>query len=83
MRGQVKSVPSVARQTERHGSRTRSPVRVDRGHADLTASETFLERHTNEAVRPMARPVSSEIADFRNGENAQHFPARFEWDDHK
>jgi len=27
------------------------------GHADLTASETFLERHTKQAVRPMARPV--------------------------
>jgi len=26
------------------------------GHADLTASETFLRRHV-EAVRPMARPV--------------------------
>ena len=26
------------------------------GHADLTASETFLRRHTD-AVRPMARPV--------------------------
>ncbi|OIB56839.1 IS200/IS605 family transposase [Natrialba sp. SSL1] len=27
------------------------------GHADLTASETFLKRHANNAVRPMARPV--------------------------
>ena len=27
------------------------------GHADLTASETFLERQTEQAVRPMARPV--------------------------
>ncbi len=27
------------------------------GHADLTASETFLERHTEKPVRPMARPV--------------------------
>ncbi len=26
-------------------------------HADLTASETFLERQTEAAVRPMARPV--------------------------
>ena len=36
------------------------------GHADLTASKTFLRRHTEQkqAVRPMARPV------------------RFEWDDH-
>ncbi len=27
------------------------------GHADLTASETFLERQTEQAVRPMARSV--------------------------
>ncbi|APW97399.1 transposase [Halobiforma lacisalsi AJ5] len=27
------------------------------GHADLTASATFLERQTETAVRPMARPV--------------------------
>jgi hypothetical protein len=30
------------------------------GHADLTASETFLKRHTNKEVRPMARPVRLE-----------------------
>ena len=33
------------------------------GHADLTASETFLRRHTEEAVRPMARPVRFEWDD--------------------
>jgi len=27
------------------------------GHADLTASETFLKRHTQQPVRSMARPV--------------------------
>jgi putative transposase len=27
------------------------------GHADLMASETFLKRHAEQAVRPMARPV--------------------------
>jgi putative transposase len=27
------------------------------GHADLTASETFLRRQTEQAARPMARPV--------------------------
>jgi len=27
------------------------------GHADLTASQTFLARQTEQAVRPMARPV--------------------------
>jgi len=52
------------------------------GHADLTASETFLKRHTEQAVRPMARPVSSETDSFRDAENAQRFQARFEWDDH-
>jgi putative transposase len=31
-----------------------------KGHADLSASETFLNRHTSEAVRPMARPVRFE-----------------------
>ncbi len=30
------------------------------GHADLTASETFLKRHTQTEVRPMARPVRFE-----------------------
>ena len=30
------------------------------GHADLTASETFLKRHTSNEVRPMARPVRFE-----------------------
>jgi putative transposase len=30
------------------------------GHADLTASETFLARQTEQAVRPMARPVRLE-----------------------
>ncbi|MFC6721574.1 RNA-guided endonuclease InsQ/TnpB family protein [Halobacteriaceae archaeon SHR40] len=33
------------------------------GHADLTASETFLRRHTEKAVRPMARPVRFEWDD--------------------
>jgi len=33
------------------------------GHADLTASKTFLKRHTEKAVRPMARPVRFEWDD--------------------
>ena len=33
------------------------------GDADLTASETFLERQTNKTVRPMARPVRFEWDD--------------------
>jgi len=48
------------------------------GHADLTASETFLRRHV-EAVRPMARPVRfkwddhewSEIPDSQESPNEQ------------
>ena len=67
--------------TTRHQDTLTCPCGFE-GHADLTASETFLKRYTNNAVRPMARPVSSEITDFRDAENAQRFPARFEWDDH-
>ncbi|MEF8851770.1 MAG: transposase [Haloarculaceae archaeon] len=33
------------------------------GHADLTASQAFLERHANHPVRPMARPVRFEWDD--------------------
>jgi len=33
------------------------------GHADLTASATFLKRHTEQEVRPMARPVRFEWDD--------------------
>ena len=67
--------------TTRHQDTLTCPCGFE-GHADLTASETFLKRHTEQTVRPMARPVSSEIEDFRDAENAQRFPARFEWDDH-
>jgi len=67
--------------TTRHQDTLTCPCGFE-GHADLTASETFLKRHTSNAVRPMARPVSSEIEDFRDAENAQRFPARFQWDDH-
>jgi putative transposase len=68
--------------TTRHQDTLTCPCGFE-GHADLTASETFLrrhqnsessgwrtrhdvsrQRHTEQAVRPMARPV------------------RFEWDDH-
>ncbi len=68
--------------TNRHQDTLTCPCGFE-GHADLTASETFLkrhqnsessdwrtrhhvsrQRHTEQAVRPMARPV------------------RFEWDDH-
>jgi len=34
-----------------------------RGHADLTASETFLRENSNCEIRPMARPVRFEWDD--------------------
>jgi len=67
--------------TTRHQDTLTCPCGFE-GHADLTASQTFLERQTNNAVRRMAPPVSSEITDFRDAENAQRFLARFKWDDH-
>ncbi|ERJ07636.1 Neutral proteinase, partial [Halorhabdus tiamatea SARL4B] len=39
------------------------------GHADLTASETFLKRHTTKEVRPMARPVRFEWDDHNWSES--------------
>jgi len=45
-----------ADRTTRHQDTLTCPCGFE-GHADLTASETFLTRHTEKAVRPMARPV--------------------------
>ncbi|WP_070364630.1 IS200/IS605 family transposase [Halodesulfurarchaeum formicicum] len=45
--------------TTRHQDTLTCPCGFE-GHADLTASETFLRRHTEKAVRPMARPVRFE-----------------------
>ena len=45
--------------TTRHQDTLTCPCGFE-GHADLTASETFLKRHTEKAVRPMARPVRFE-----------------------
>ena len=45
--------------TTRHRETLTCPCGFE-GHADLTASETFLKRHTEQAVRPMARPVRFE-----------------------
>jgi len=45
------------------------------GHADLTASETFLKRQLNGAVRPMARPVRFEWDDHEWSESPRS-PAR-------
>jgi len=42
--------------TTRHQDTLTCPCGFE-GHADLTASETFLRRQTEQAVRPMARPV--------------------------
>ncbi|MFT4958730.1 MAG: putative transposase, partial [Halobacteriales archaeon] len=48
--------------TTRHQDTLACPCGFE-GHADLTASETFLRRHTEKAVRPMARPVRFEWDD--------------------
>jgi len=48
--------------TTRHQDTLTCPCGFE-GHADLTASETFLRRHTENAVRPMARPVRFEWDD--------------------
>jgi putative transposase len=48
--------------TTRHQDTLTCPCGFE-GHADLTASETFLRRHTEQAVRPMARPVRFEWDD--------------------
>ncbi|APE94770.1 RNA-guided endonuclease InsQ/TnpB family protein [Halodesulfurarchaeum formicicum] len=45
--------------TTRHQDTLTCPCGFE-GHADLTASETFLKRYTNKEVRPMARPVRLE-----------------------
>jgi putative transposase len=48
--------------TTRHQDTLTCPCGFE-GHADLTASETFLEREIEQAVRPMARPVRFEWDD--------------------
>ncbi|WP_225335053.1 RNA-guided endonuclease InsQ/TnpB family protein [Halomicrobium urmianum] len=48
--------------TTRHQETLTCPCGFE-GHADLTASETFLDRQTDEPVRPMARPVRFEWDD--------------------
>ncbi|MFT4889301.1 MAG: putative transposase [Halobacteriales archaeon] len=60
--------------TTRHGDTLTCPCGFD-GHADLTASETFLKRHTEQAVRPMARPVRFEWDDH-NWSESPRSPAR-------
>jgi len=48
--------------TTRHQDTLTCPCGFE-GHADFTASETFLKRHTRKGVRPMARPVRFEWDD--------------------
>ena len=48
--------------TTRHQDTLTCPCGFE-GHADLTASETFLKRQTSKEVRPMARPVRFEWDD--------------------
>ncbi|WP_225336104.1 RNA-guided endonuclease InsQ/TnpB family protein [Halomicrobium urmianum] len=60
--------------TTRHQDTLTCPCGFE-GHADITASETFLERHTSEAVRPMARPVRFEWDDHTWSESPRS-PAR-------
>ncbi|MWV41963.1 RNA-guided endonuclease TnpB family protein [Natrialba sp. INN-245] len=54
--------------TTRHQDTLTCPCGFE-GHADLTASETFLRRHTEKAVRPMARPVRFEWDDHNWSES--------------
>jgi putative transposase len=54
--------------TTRHQDTLTCPCGFE-GHADLTASETFLKRHTQKAVRPMARPVRFEWDDHNWSES--------------
>ena len=60
--------------TTRHQDTLTCPCGFE-GHADLTASETFLRRQTDEAVRPMARPVRFEWDDHQWSESPRS-PAR-------
>ena len=39
------------------------------GHVDFTVSETFRKRHTEDAARPMARPVRLEWHDHNWSES--------------
>ncbi|RJX51829.1 RNA-guided endonuclease InsQ/TnpB family protein [Halonotius pteroides] len=65
---EVRSEAWTSQECPRCGSTNRTHRREDllmcqcgfEGHADLTASETFLARQTEQAVRPMARPVRLE-----------------------
>jgi len=58
--------------TTRHQDTLTCPCGFE-GHADLSASETFLKRHTEQTVRPMARPVRFEWDDHHwSGKSHPH-----------
>jgi len=60
--------------TTRHQDTLTCPCGFE-GHADLTASETLLRRHTEQAVRPMARPVWFQWDDHKWSESPRsHCP---------
>ncbi|WP_254824872.1 RNA-guided endonuclease InsQ/TnpB family protein [Haloglomus halophilum] len=58
--------------TTRHRDSLTCPCGFD-GHADLTASETFLKRQTT-AARPMARPVCLKWDDHNWSESSRSVP---------
>ena len=56
--------------TTRHRDTLTCPCGFE-GHADLTASETFLKRHVEQSVRPMARPMRFEWDDHEWSESSR------------
>jgi putative transposase len=58
--------------TTRHQDTLTCPCGFE-DHADLTASETFLKRHIEKAVRPMARPVRFEWDDHQWSESSRPY----------
>ncbi len=74
---EVRSEAWTSQECSQCGSRNRTTRHQDtvtcecgfEGHADLTASETFLERYTEKSVRPMARPVRFEWDDHEWSES--------------
>ncbi len=60
-------------ETVRHSDTLTCPCGFE-GHADLTASETFLRRNSDSEVRPMARPVRFEWDDHNWSESPHSCP---------
>ncbi len=59
-------------ETIRHGDTLTCPCGFE-GHADLTASATFLNRQLNEDVRAVARPVRLKWDDHRCKMKSSHY----------